>query len=88
MHRYAPAPREVLAKVAAIEAVCARHAVELPAAALHFVLAHPAVASVIPGATSEEQVRDIARWATADVPGALWQELEREGLIEEGCVSH
>ena len=49
-YAYGKASPEVQAKVQGIEAVCAAHGVALPAAALQFVLAHPAVASVIPGA--------------------------------------
>jgi D-threo-aldose 1-dehydrogenase len=46
---YAPAPAPIMEKVKKIEAVCARHNVPLPAAALQFLLAHPAVASHVPG---------------------------------------
>ena len=47
---YAPAPADLVARVAAIEAVCAEYHVPLRAAALQFPRAHPAVVSVIPGA--------------------------------------
>ncbi len=40
-YRYADATPEILAKVKRIEAVCGRHAVPLPAAALQFPLGHP-----------------------------------------------
>ena len=39
-----------------IEAVCKAHNVALPAAALQFPLAHPAVVSVIPGAAKPSEV--------------------------------
>ena len=54
MYNYAPAGPEILERVKKIEAVCARHGVPLPAAALQFPLGHPIVASIIPG-------RDFAR---------------------------
>ncbi|MFP5394534.1 MAG: aldo/keto reductase, partial [Gammaproteobacteria bacterium] len=47
---YQDAPPAIVAKVAAIEAVCREFGVALPAAALQFPLAHPAVLSCIPGA--------------------------------------
>ena len=46
---YAPAPADVVKRVKRIQAVCDRHNVPLPAAALQFPLAHPAVAATIPG---------------------------------------
>src|SRR5436305_907814 len=46
---YNPAPPEIVAKVKAIAAICDAHSVPLPAAALQFPLAHPAVAAIIPG---------------------------------------
>lgn len=42
MYNYEPAGEEVLARTRRIEAVCARHAVPLIAAALQFPLGHPA----------------------------------------------
>src|SRR6218665_746091 len=39
-YNYAPAPAHIMQRVAAIEQVCAEHAVPLPAAALQFVMAH------------------------------------------------
>ena len=52
---YGAAPPEVQAKVRGLEAVCRAHDVALPAAALQFPLAHPAVASIIPGAARAER---------------------------------
>ena len=49
---YAAAPPDIVARVAAIRAVCDAHNVPLPAAALQFPLAHPAVAAIIPGPRS------------------------------------
>jgi D-threo-aldose 1-dehydrogenase len=80
-YRYAEAPPEVLAKVQQIEAVCARHGVPLPAAALQFPLGHQAVASVIPGALLPEHVvRNVAAFRHA-IPAAFWDELKHEGLL-------
>lgn len=78
---YAPAPPDVVARARAIEAVCARHGVAAGAAALQFPLAHPAVASVIPGLASPKEVEDtVTRYATP-IPPALWDELAAEGLL-------
>src|ERR1700692_5133407 len=81
MYNYAPAGPEILERVRKIEAVCARHRVSLPAAALQFPLGHPIVASIIPGAISRAQVeRNVAAFRHP-IPGHLWCELKREKLI-------
>ena len=78
---YAPATPEVLDRVRRIEAVCARHEVPLPAAALQFPLGHPAVASVIPGAFRPDQVRRNVASFEHPIPADLWAELKAEGLL-------
>ncbi len=80
---YEPASAEIISQVERIEAVCARHDVPLPAAALQFGLGHPSVASVIPGARSAAQVeRNVAHFRHA-IPADLWAELKHEGLLRE-----
>lgn len=78
---YGIAPPDILARVGAIEAVCARHGVALPSAALQFPLHHPAVAAVIPGARSVDEVTRNGATLGAGIPSALWAELKAEGLI-------
>lgn len=80
-YNYAPAPEAVLAKVRALEAVAARHQVSLPAAALAFVLAHPLVASVIPGIADPQQVSDTMRLYAEPIPSAFWTDLRAQGLV-------
>jgi D-threo-aldose 1-dehydrogenase len=82
-YNYAEAPADVLQRVERIEAVCERHGVPIAAAALQFPLGHPAVASVIPGASSPAQLeRNVATFSHA-IPGDLWAELKHEGLLRE-----
>jgi D-threo-aldose 1-dehydrogenase len=80
-YNYAPAPPDILARVTRIEAVCLAHGVKLIEAALQFVLGHPAVKTVIPGANSPEQVRANMRLLHARIPPALWADLKSEGLL-------
>lgn len=80
-YNYQPAPPAILARVAAIEAVCARHGVPLRRAALQFPLGHPAVASLVMGAVKPEEVTDQVAELSAPVPAALWTELKAEGLL-------
>ncbi|HSA79428.1 MAG TPA: aldo/keto reductase [Geminicoccaceae bacterium] len=79
--QYAPAPPEIMARVRRIEAVCARHGVRLPTAALQFPLGHPAVATVIPGTRSPDEVEQNLAIFAPDVPADFWAELKHEGLL-------
>jgi D-threo-aldose 1-dehydrogenase len=68
-------------KVQRIDTLCQRHGVSIAAAALQFVLHHPCVASVIPGASSAAEVqRNLATFKTS-VPDDLWAELKAAGLL-------
>jgi D-threo-aldose 1-dehydrogenase len=82
-YNYADAPPEVMARVDRIAAVCRRHGVPLPAAALQFPLGHPVVASVIPGAFEPEHVASHAAQLSHPIPPDLWAELKSEGLLRE-----
>jgi D-threo-aldose 1-dehydrogenase len=80
-YNYQDAPPTILAKVARIECVCTAHGVALPTAALHFALAHPAVASVVLGTETPQEVeRNVAGLSSA-VPAALWSDLKAERLL-------
>jgi len=81
-YNYRPATPEVLERVGRIERVCQSHGVALPDAALHFPLAHPAVASIVLGAVAPAEVaRNIAALAQP-IPTALWRDLKSEGLLD------
>lgn len=68
-------------KAARIKAICERHQVPLKAAALQFILAHPAIVSVIPGARSLAEVEENVRLVEWPIPAELWAELKQAGLI-------
>ncbi|WP_308366312.1 MULTISPECIES: aldo/keto reductase [unclassified Microbulbifer] len=80
-YNYEPAPREIIERVARIEEMCHEFAVPLPAAALQFPLAHPAVVSVIPGLSSPRRVESAVSQMQAAIPGAFWSALQDAGLI-------
>ena len=81
-YNYAPAPPRILDRVAAIEAVCGRHGVRLPAAALQFPLAHPAVACVIPGGRTRAELEANAALLEEEIPAGFWSELKEQGLVD------
>lgn len=80
-YNYKPAPPEILERVANIERVCAAHDAPLIAAALQFVLGHPVVRSVIPGARTAAEVFSNVNVFNTPLPDALWSDLRSEGLI-------
>ncbi len=82
MYAYQPASGAMVTKALAIEAICLRYGVPLPAAALQFPLLHPAVVSVIPGAVSPDQVRANAANMALLIPPEVWADLKAAGLID------
>ena len=80
---YLPAAPGILRKARRIKAVCDAYGVPLKAAALQFGLAHPAVASTIPGARSVPEVEENLQMASHPIPRALWQELRVEVLVHK-----
>ena len=82
-YNYDPAPKPILERVAKIEAICKKHKVKLPEAALRFPLLHPCVVSVIPGAVSPKEVALNVKTLSAKIPKALWKELKISGLMDE-----
>lgn len=80
---YLPAPPEVLTRARAIAAVCREVGASLPAAALQFPLAHPAVVSVLVGMRTPAEVADDLASATTPVPGGLWPALRAAGLLAD-----
>ena len=78
---YAPAPADVVARVAAIESVCAAHGVPLKAAALQFPLAHPAVASVLPGVRTIAELDENRALTERRIPAAFWRDLRAQRLV-------
>jgi len=82
---YRAASPDVMDKAHRIRAICERQGVPLKAAALQFVLAHPVIASVIPGARSVAEVEDNIKMVEWPIPVRLWEELRHAGLIAESA---
>lgn len=78
---YLQAPPEIQERVRRLETVCAAHGVPLPAAALQFVLAHPAVISVVPGAARPSEVVQNVAALEVPLPAAFWRDLKTQGLV-------
>lgn len=82
---YGPVPKAVMARVRRLEDVCDAFDVPLPAAALQFVLAHPQVASVVPGLASSREVEQAAAWLSMSIPAAFWTALHDQALLHSAA---
>jgi D-threo-aldose 1-dehydrogenase len=81
VYDYAPATVEIVTKTHRLLEVCYRLGVSMQAAALQFPLAHTAVRTVIPGATSRAIVETNVAHLHTVIPTAVWDELKTEGLL-------
>ena len=79
---YAPASSDIVARVAAIESVCAQFAVPLQAAALQFPAAHPVVVNVLVGARSAAELDANLGYARFPIPPEFWNALRDQRLID------
>lgn len=80
-YRYQPASEEILEQTRKIEAICQRHQTPLSVVALQFLLAHPSVASLIPGALEPSHIESNIAAVRQSVPAQLWDELKEAGLL-------
>jgi D-threo-aldose 1-dehydrogenase len=78
---YNTAPADIVARVKQLQVVCDAHGVPLPAAALRFPLAHPAVCAVIPGPRTAAEFNENLPLFTWDIPASLWSDLRAAGLL-------
>lgn len=86
-YNYAPPPPEVVERVRQLETLCEEFAVPLQAAALQFPLAHPAVATVVAGASGAAESRRIAEMFAFPIPPRFWSALRARGLVDPRAPS-
>jgi D-threo-aldose 1-dehydrogenase len=75
---YLPATEDLLRRRARLSAICTQYGVALPALALQFTAAHPAITSVVVGARSAEEINALLKWSAAPIPQTLWDRLREE----------
>lgn len=78
---YEPADAVHIERTVRIAAICARHGVSLAAAALQFVLANPAVATVLIGPRTVAELEHNLTAAECDIAPDVWSELAEAGVI-------
>jgi D-threo-aldose 1-dehydrogenase len=85
---YAPAAPELLRRAHRMADVCEAHGVTLPELAMAFPLRHPAVAGIVVGMrTADEVRRDVAAFGR-QIPAGVWSDLRGEGLLDERAPVH
>jgi D-threo-aldose 1-dehydrogenase len=83
---YAPVDAATLERARSIYAQCAVEGVDVGAAALQFPLAHPAVACVVAGQKSVQQVTSAVLRMATPIPARLWEQLKHAGLLPAGAL--
>lgn len=76
-------PKGMREKREKISIIAAEYGTDIITAALHFVLAADQFVSIIPGASTPEQVADNVRAHKFEIPSEFWTTLKKEGLIYE-----
>lgn len=82
---YGEAPEHVVNKVKQLESLCDKYEIPLAAAALQFPLAHPTVASVIPGLGSARRINQTLELMNTQIDDDFWRDLKQSGLIHEAA---
>lgn len=80
---YEPAPPEIIERAKEVESVCRAFDVPLRAAAIQFPLAHPAITTIVVGASSPQEVDDNIAMLQLGIPPELWSDLKGRGLMRE-----
>lgn len=83
---YLPAKAETISRARRLARVCRGYGVTLPAAAVQFPLLHPAVAGVVLGMQSPEEVTADVAAASAAIPTDLWHRLVLDGLLPDSLL--
>lgn len=82
-YNYTKAPQQIMDKVTKMEAICADYDIPLPAAAMQFITAHPAIPSLTVGTRTTEQLQKNIDWFSHPIPAEFWSRLKHEGLLSE-----
>lgn len=83
-HGYDTVPAGLAARVRELRAVCAAFGVPPLAAAVQFPFGHPAVACVVVGARSPQEVDGSVAYLRHPVPAGFWAAVRARGLLPEG----
>jgi D-threo-aldose 1-dehydrogenase len=66
-----------------LQRLCADHGIDLKAAAIRFVLAHPAVTATVIGARSPQEIAASVAAAEQPIPADFWRAVRRAALVDD-----
>lgn len=78
---YQPVDPATQRRVDTIREICDRYGVPTAAVAIQFPLAHPAVAAVLTGPSTGEQMAGNIAWAQMEIADDLWDDLRAAGIL-------
>jgi D-threo-aldose 1-dehydrogenase len=79
---YKAADAGQLERARKLQLTCAEHGIDLKAAAIQFVLAHPAVTSAVIGARVPQEIEASVAAAGQRIPIDFWRALRRQALVD------
>ena len=82
---YEQASDDLVEQARKLTEICNSRDVDLKAAALQFVLAHPAVATAVPGAQSIAELEQNIAMVQQEIPAAVWSDMRAAGLIPDNA---
>ncbi len=80
-YNYEQAPPELLERARALADLAEKHGTDLPTAAVHFPLRHPAVAAIAVGMRTARHAEQAVEALGRTVPEGFWDEAEQLGFI-------
>ena len=84
-YNYDTAPDWAVERTARLRQVTENFGIPLPAAALQFCAAHPGVTTVLAGARSGKEIRQIADWIQMEIDPDVWVALRKNDLIADNA---
>jgi D-threo-aldose 1-dehydrogenase len=84
--KYGEIPPAIAARIARLREICDGHGVPIEALALQFPLAHPAVAAVVTGRRSPDEVSQNVARINRSVPPGCWDEIAADGFVPADSV--
>ncbi len=81
--RYGDVPEDVARKVADLQKLAGEFGTPLQAVALQFVEGSKRYASMLLGPRTVAELDELLEWRRTPVPGELWSELARRGLVDD-----
>ena len=78
---YGAVPSSLRDQVQALEEICHRYGISLPAAALQFPIAHPDVVTVVVGLSSPAEIEECLKNIEAPIDPHFWEDLKKADLL-------